>query len=302
MLAGAGLIIGMSLHSTPVASAHAKTTPTVRPTPKADPKPSITPTPAASVPAGGGVDPGVPGDRSAAVAWVAQQVAAGTVVACDVPTCAALTAAGFPPAQEVQVDMASQSLSNATLVVVTPPLRTLFTAMDPALGSYVAPEIMASFGQVTVQVIDPNGAADYEARLAQDVQDRIQLGQQLLNSGRVSASATAQGQLAAGDVDSRVLLALQALATQQPIDVVDFGDSGPGAGPGIPFRTVDLAESDAAAGMAPSAYLQSMIRLLRAHANFPAFTKASQATLPTGQTVVEVEYPAPSPLGLLAPS
>jgi hypothetical protein len=122
----------------------------------------------------------------------------------------------------------------------------------------------------------------------------------LLNSGRVSASAVAQSELAAGDVDSRVLLVLQSLADQQPIDVLGFADSGPGAGPGIPFRAVDLAESDPASSLARPAYLQSIVAILRAHATFPVYTKGGPATLADGQTAIQIEYSAPSPLGLLA--
>jgi hypothetical protein len=232
---------------------------------------------------------------------VAQEVAAGTVVACDAQMCAALTASGLPAAQQVQLGMNSQSLSGANLVVVTPVLRALFSTINPSLGYNVAPAVLASFGQITVQVVYPAGGAAYAAALSQDVQARIQLGTQLLNSGRVSASSAAQSDLAAGEVDSRVLLALQALANQQPVDVVAFADSGPGAGAGIPFRAVDLATTDPTGNMPPGAYLQSMVGILRAHATFPAFAKASPVTLTDGQRAVQIQYAAPSPLGLLAP-
>jgi len=41
-------------------------------------------------------------------------------------------------------------------------------------------------------------------------------------------------QLASGQVDSRVLLALADLAGQHPISIVQFGDDGPGASADIP--------------------------------------------------------------------
>jgi hypothetical protein len=181
---------------------------------------------------------------------------------------------------------------------VTPGLRMLFSTLNPSLGNEVTPQAVASFGQVSIHVIYPAGAAAYQAALSQDVQARIQLGEQLLNGGRVSASPGAESELTAGVVDSRLLLAIQALADQQPVHIVDFGGSG-GARPGAPFRGVQLAETDPSGALAPSVYLQSMIALLQAHATFPAFASGKQVTMPDGQTVVQVVYAAPSPLGLL---
>ncbi len=292
------MIIGISLHSTP--ATHGASGPSTRPPVATSDPPPATPTPAASVPSGS-TDPGLAPSRTAAVAWVNQQVAVGTLVACDAPTCAALTASGFPAAQVVQVGLSSQTLANATVVVVTPGLRALLNTVNPTLGNHVAPAVLARFGQVTVQMVAPDGAAAYEAALSQDVQSRIQQGEPLINNGHVTLSATAQSELAAGDVDSRVLQLLQALASQEPIDVLGFADSGPGASPGIPYRAVDLAESDPAAGLSGPTYLQSIAAILRAHANFPIYNKVGQTMLADGQKAVQIEYDAPSPLGQLAP-
>jgi hypothetical protein len=300
VLAGAGLYIGESLHSTPVVGAgHGKSSPkATAPAGKATATPAATPTtPAYSA----APDPGIAGSLAAAAVWVNQQVAPGTSVACDVQTCAVLAAGGLPVAQQVQVGLSSQSLSNASIVVVTPGLRTLFSTLNPSLGNEVVPVVLANFGPVSIQVVYPAGRAAYQAALSQDVQARIQVGQQLLNSGRVTASPGAEGELNAGDVDPRLLLAIQALANQQSVDIVDFGGSGAGGGPGAPFRGVQLAETDLSGGMAPSVYVQSMIALLQAHATFPAFASGKQVTLADGQTVVQVVYAAPTPLGLLAP-
>lgn len=294
VLAG-GLFLGLSLHSTPVAGgAHGKSSAKATSPPTTAAVSPSAPTPA--------TDPAVLAQSGTeAAAWVSQQVAAGTVVACTSQTCAALTANGFPVAQEVQLGLNSQSLSNATLVVMTPALHTLFSTMNPSLGNDVAPEVLASFGQVSIQPVDPAGAGAYQTALSQDVQGRIKLGEQLLNSGLLSASATARSEIVAGDVDARLLLTLQSLVDQQPVDVLAFTDSGPGASPGIPFRQADLALTDPASGMSPSAYLQSMVRILKTHASFPAYDKVGPGMLPDGQRVAQIEYAAPSPLGLLAP-
>jgi len=287
VLGGAGVFIGISLHSRSVAAPGLarSSSPTAQPTSPA-PSPAPTPNPNAAA-------------LTAAASWITQQVAVGTDVACDPQTCAALTAAGFPADQEVQVTPNTQSLSNASLVVMTPELNNFLTEVNPSLGSYVAQVVLASFGGVSIQPIDSAGAVAYETALTQDVQARTQVGEQLLNSGFISASATAESELAAGDVDSRVLLVLQALANQEPIDVLAFGDAGPGASQGVPFRGVQLAEFDPNAGVSRQAYLQVIQQVLTAQTNFPAYQHAEPVTLADGQTAIQIQYAAPSPLGLL---
>ncbi len=240
-------------------------------------------------------------NRTAATAWVAQQVAAAAVVACDAQTCAGLTRSGFPAGHELQIGPKSKSLSSAALVVVTPELRTLMTTTDPSVGADVAPTDLATFGvgnaKVTVQVVYPAGAGAYEAALKRSVQARMKLGQQLLNVGNVSASASAANDLTAGAVDPRLLLVIKAISNLAPVRVAGFADSGLGASAGVPFRLMALAETDPAAAVSASAYLKALHHLLLAHATFPAFNHVRQATLSDGQKVVEVEYDAPSPLG-----
>ncbi len=294
ILGGAGVAVGLSLHAhaVPVADRESR--------PKATARPSATPAATHSVaPATPAPDSGLALSTAAAATWITQQVAPGTYVACDAKTCAALTASGFPAYQEVQIGLGSQSLGNASMVVMTPELHTFFSVVNPSLGGDVTPVTLASFGQVSIQMISPDGASAFEAALSQDVQARMQLGEQLLNSGQVETSPMAESELAAGEVDSRLLLALQALAAQQPIDVLAFTDSGPGASQGIPFRAVDLAVTDPASGLTAAQYLHSLAQLLNAHANFPAYTKATPVMLPDGQRAAQIEYAAPSPLGLL---
>ncbi len=56
-----------------------------------------------------------------------------------------------------------------------------------------------------------------------------------------------------------------------------------------------LAEHDPAATVAAQAYLQAMLQLLQAHANFPALNFSNKVTLPNGQPGIEVGYYAPTP-------
>jgi hypothetical protein len=296
LLAAVGLVIGMSLRSgaaTP--SAHGTSRPKAT-APAGGATHATTPTPSDSAPP----DPGIVPDLAAAATWVTAQVGAGTAVACDAQTCPVLTASGFPAANEVQIQVNPQLLSSARIVVVTPAVRNFFSN-HPALGTDIAPEVLASFGPITVQPVDSAGGSAYQAEFSQDVQARIQVGKQLLNSGDVTGTPVAEAQLAAGDVDSRILLAIQALAQQQAVYIVAFGDSGPGVSAGIPFRAVELGETDPTGAIAPQTYVQSMIGVLNAHATFPAFAHAGSATLADGQTVGHVQWALPLPLGLLTP-
>jgi len=245
------------------------------------------------------MNPALTASRTAAAHWIAQQVAVAAVVACDAQTCAALTNSGFS-GNQVLIGQKSTSLSNASLIVVTPELRTLITATNRSLGAEVALTDLASFGRgnarVTVQVVSATGAAAYVTALRQSVQTRIKAGKQLLSTGKVSASAAAESDLESGAVDPRLLLVIKAMANLEPVDVVGFSDSGPGSSAGVPFRLMTLGEAVPAASVSAPAYLQAMLHLLQAHASFPAFNHVSQATR-SGQKVVEVEYDAPSPLG-----
>jgi len=319
VLVAVGLVVGMSLHadaghagahaatSGPGASAHATgtrpgrhaTTPSRGGGSAASGSPALThhsPKPNRT----STTSPAVAANRTAAARWIDQQVSGAAVVACDAQTCAALRNSGFH-GNPVQIGPKSTSLSNARLIVVTPELRALITATNKGLGADVASTDLASFGagnaEVTVQVVYPAGAAAYTNALSQSVQTRMKAGKQLLSTGKVSASAAAERDLEDGAVDPRLMLVIKAMATLEPVDIVGFADSGPGASAGVPFRLMALGESDPAAPVSGSAYLQAMLQLLQAHASFPAFSHVAQTTL-SGQKVVQVEYAAPSPLNV----
>lgn len=240
--------------------------------------------------------------RDQAASWVAQQVSHSAIVSCDPQMCAALAAAGFPPHELLELRQTSPSypLSSA-VVVVTAAVRDLFGS---SLGTAYAPAVIASFGsgaaQISVRVIAPQGARAYEALFIADLGDRKTSGNALLQASDITASASAAKQLIAGQVDSRLLLAIAALAGDEPIDIVQFGNAGPGASPGVPLRSADLSENDQAAHMASPAYVQSMRANLDAVSIRFRPTSIETVTYPEGQSVLRVEFSAPSPLGLFS--
>src|SRR5262249_38936676 len=81
------------------------------------------------------------------------------------------------------------------------------------------PAVLAWFGSgtgaITVRVVAPHGAAAYQTALHADLAARKISGAALLNYSRVTVSATARSQLVAGQVDSRLLLALALPAGHQ---------------------------------------------------------------------------------------
>jgi hypothetical protein len=240
--------------------------------------------------------------RRLAANWIVQQVSQAAVVSCDPVMCAALTADGFPSRSLLALGPTAPYPLTSQLVVVTQAVRDLF---GTSLSSAYAPAVLASFGSgdagITVRVIAPNGVAAYYAALGADLAARKMSGADLLQVNDITVSATAKKQLIAGQVDSRLLLAIAALASDQPIDIVDFGNAGPGASVGIPLRSADLAENDQMAHMASAAYVRSMLAYLGAVS--AGFRPASYGTfmLRTGQTVLRIGFTAPSPLGLLSP-
>ncbi|HYK33253.1 MAG TPA: hypothetical protein VEV63_14890, partial [Streptosporangiaceae bacterium] len=75
----------------------------------------------------------------------------------------------------------------------------------------------------------------------------------------------------------------------------------PGATTGIPMRCAYLADTDPAAYLTETVYVQAMIGLLRVQ---PPAYRPGQVRLVSlnGRKVLSIWYAAPSPLGLISPS
>jgi hypothetical protein len=234
--------------------------------------------------------------RNLAAAWVFQQVSRTAKVSCDPAMCVTLEAHGIPKADLLELRPGTATPLGSDVIVATAPVRSQFGSV---LDSVYAPVVIASFGsggeRITIRVIAPDGAANYRSALAADMLARKASGAQLLLSTRITASAAASKQLAAGQVDLRLLYAIAYMASQQPVDIVAFGDSPPGASAGIPLRSADLTEAD---GTASLAELQAMLAGLRGQHALSAGVQAEIVRLAGGRTVLQIEFAAPSPLGL----
>jgi hypothetical protein len=233
--------------------------------------------------------------RTSAARWIAGQVSTSAIVACDPALCAALQAGGVAAGRLLVLGTSASDPLGSDLVVATPALRSQFGAR---LASVYAPAVVASFGsgaaRIDIRAVAADGTAAYDSALAADGSARIAAGEQLVGNHRITMTAAARTVLQAGQVDPRLLAMLAALAAQQPLRILAFGDPSPGASAAIPLRSVELAP--AKAGTHAAARLRTMLSFLQAQ---------QQPFLPTTavlvrQSALSVEYAAPSPLGLLS--
>jgi hypothetical protein len=236
--------------------------------------------------------------RSQAASWVVQQVSQDDSVSCDRAMCAALRTARFPASKLLVLGPTSPTPVTAAVVVVTQAVRDLFGS---SIDSAWAPAVLASFGagaaEVSIRVIAPHGAATYFKQLSSGLAERTQDGNALEGNLQITLSASAKAAMAAGQVDPRLLLALADLAGDEPIDIVDFGNVGPGAGPGLLLRYADLDENGQPAKLTNPAYVQAMHSFL-SKADKAIRPASSQLVAPpgSGADVFRVQFTAPSPL------
>jgi hypothetical protein len=241
------------------------------------------------------------GNRAAA--WVDAQVSRAVTVSCDPAMCQLLERHGIPAGDLLRLRPGAVSPLRSQVVVATPAIRSEFGS---SIESAYAPGVLASFGygnqQIDIRAIAAQGAAAYESALAKDLQARKAYGSALLNNGRVTASASARRQLAAGQVDARLLLSISNMAPSYPIYIVAFSDSGPGASAGSPLRSAELTRAGAVSRPASSAFMRAMFAVLRAQPPQYVPMHASTARIAGGRTILRIEFAAPSPLGLLSRS
>jgi hypothetical protein len=238
--------------------------------------------------------------RGQAATWVAQQVAADAIVACDPAMCSVLQGKGIPASRLLVLQSGNADPLGSNVVMATAAVRSQFGSR---LASVYAPEVLVSFGQgsaqIVIRAVAPDGSAAYRAALQADVQARVAVGQQLLGNPRLQASATARRQLAAGEVDARLLTTLATLAALYPIDVAGFGGPGAHASAGVPLRSADISGAAGVAGARSAVSLSSLKGFLLAQRAPYLPAEMDTVRLATGQAVLRVEFTAPSPLGLL---
>ena len=249
-------------------------------------------------PGAGGLAAAAAARRHAAV-WVARQVSTGAVVSCDPAMCGALEAAHVPAGRLIVLGPGQGDPLGSEVLVATAALRNQF---GPRLTSVYAPVVLASFGsgaaQIQIRVIAPDGSGVYMSQLAADVAARKSSGAQMLHNPQLHMSPAARGQIAAGYVDPRLLGMLVTLSGQYPVEILGFGGS-PGSNVSVvaPLRSADITGTSPDGGQQPASaqVLRSFLSAQR-----PPYRPSAVTIVRLGsRTVLRVEYPAPTPLGLL---
>jgi hypothetical protein len=238
--------------------------------------------------------------RNQAASWVAAQVSRSAIVACDPLMCAALEAHHIPVGDLLVLQPGTIDPLGSEVVAATAAVRSQF---GTRLSTVYAPTVLASFGAgsaaVVIREIAREGAGAHAAGLRTDLHVRKSGGALLRHNKRVTVAGPAIEQLAAGQVDTRLLSILATMATLYAVHIADFGDSAPGASAGVPLRAVDLAGPHGTSWTGSSAYGRSVLAFL--HQQLPPYRPASvkPVLLASGRTVLRITFTAPSPLGLL---
>jgi hypothetical protein len=246
--------------------------------------------------------PGRPQDQPAkvrglAAAWIAGQLSRSEIISCDPVMCAALRGRGQPAGHLLALTSSYGDPLHSAVIVATAAVRA-------DLGGRLttdAPGVIAVFGsaaaRIEVLAVAARGPAAFRAALRADLTQRRESGAELLASDRIMVGGAARRQLAAGDVDARLLVTLATLGAQHRIDVVSFGDGGPGASLSVsPFRAAELTQATAASD---PTFAPSVLSFLRSQ--HPPFAAAlvQRIRLTASRAAVRVMFAAPSPLNLL---
>jgi hypothetical protein len=240
--------------------------------------------------------------RGRAAAWVAGQVSRSGLVSCDQVMCRAIEAHGVPAADLLVLRPGAAHPLRSRVIVVT-------AAVTRMVGSGRltddAPATLASFGpagkRISIRMIFARGAAAYASALRAGLAARKANESWLLNP-RITMSAVARQQLAAGQVDSRLVLTIANLASEWPVRIITFGARAPGASAGIPLRCAEVVVTGSKAGADLVGQARLMSTYVHALEEFYGGARIQAVQLAGGRHVVQIGFTAPSPLGWVSTS
>jgi hypothetical protein len=241
--------------------------------------------------------------RSQAAAFVADQIGPGTIVSADPVMFRMLEMHGIPAKGLYELGPQTTSPLRSAVIVATPAVRAQFGTL---LSSAYAPAVLASFGhgsqRVDIREVAHRGAAAYRSVLAADFVARKSSAAELLRSNRITVSPTARTQLAAGRADSRLLIMVAAMAAKRPLYIVAFNSFAPGADANMPLRFADLTPVSSGrpggSGALTPGFVRSMVTFLQVQQAPFRPLRVAPVRLADGQSVLRIEFAAPSPLGL----
>jgi len=237
--------------------------------------------------------------RKQAANWVAEQVNPDETIGCDPAMCTALQTANIQANRLIMLGPSQPDPLGSEILLDTATLRAQF---GPRLEGVYAPVSLAAFGsgsaRVEVRFVTPNSAHAYRAEVARDAAARKAAGTEMLRNHSIHASPLARHQLIAGQVDTRLLVTLVTLAHSYPVEIISFGTNQAGASRGVPLRSAEIAGAPGP-GSTPAASVQTLRSFINAQQ--PPYRPSAIVAVRTAtrRTVLRVEYPAPSLLGLL---
>jgi len=239
--------------------------------------------------------------RTAAARWIVQNIGAGHVVACDAAVCGVLTALGFPASSLTWVQSSVQGFQSADVAVLTTTLAARFGA---TLTPLTAPEPLAVFGTgsqaITITAVAHAGRAAYAQQAAADLSARRLAGAALLANHRITFAPQARSLLARGLVDLRVCALLAFASSGHTLTVPSFGPAVPGAGPDIPYSSLEITAVDrqpATGGSAAAVALRALIAAQRVP-YLPLTTSLLPGSAGTPAALL-LRYAQPEPVDLL---
>jgi hypothetical protein len=205
--------------------------------------------------------------------------------------CAALQEQGVTAGRLMPLQAGAVNPHGATVMVTS-------GMVGSQLASQYAPAVIASFGtgsaRVDVCATEPGGPVGYESALRADLAARKSAGSQLLRNRYIHFTADQAAQLLAGEVDSRLLVTLAALSSQYAFRATAFGDTSPGVQ--ALFRDVTITGDSRRPGAAELGKVMALV-----NEQPPPYlpTHATIIHTAAGQAALQIEFAAPSPLGLL---
>ena len=179
------------------------------------------------------------------MAWVKTQLGSGAPSSPVIPQCARRSMSrGIPAGHLYVLKPGMTNPLDSAVIVATPVLQS---QIGSKLSSMYAPALLAQlrFRRNSRYRSGPSHRTEWPSTCpgevgsgrAEDVR-----GGASGDTGIVS-SATARKELAAGEVDSRLMTVITGLAASHPVDIVAFGESGPDTAM-APFRSAELAETN----------------------------------------------------------
>jgi hypothetical protein len=166
----------------------------------------------------------------------------GRLAACLRSRKPVLQSKGIPAGRLLVVGAGNAGPLGSDVIASTAAVRE---ELGSRLTSVYAPVALATFGsgsaQVAVRVVAADGSAAYLRSFSADATARRAAGALLLRNRDLRVSPAGRRELAAGQVDRRLLSAIGALATPYHVDITGFGAPAAGASLGVPLLSADIS-------------------------------------------------------------